>query len=96
MESKPRKTSEHMFSIELKSKEYIKNVILTNAGTDNILMEGFLGELETLSFTEGIMFEIKGSNGSLRMDLTKQELKRLLPKKTLPINKRTKLKKGDY
>jgi hypothetical protein len=82
MESKPRKISEHMFSIELKSKEYLKNVILTNVGTGNVLVEGFLGELETLSFTEDIMLEIKGSKGSLRMDLSKKELKGLLPKKT--------------
>jgi hypothetical protein len=83
MEEKSTKIDEHMFSIELKSKEYLKNIILTNPGTGNVLMEGFLGQLETLSFTEGIMFEIKGSKGSLRMDLSKKELKRLLPKKTL-------------
>jgi hypothetical protein len=83
MEVKSTKIGEHMFSIELKSKEYLKNIILTNAGTGNVLMEGFLGQLETLSFTEGIMFEIKGSKGSLRMDLSKKELKKLLPKKTL-------------
>jgi hypothetical protein len=88
MEIKRRKTNEHMFSIELKSKEHLKNVILTNADTGNVLMEGFLGELETLNFTEGIMFEIKGSKGSLRMDLTKQELKSLFPKGTLPGNKK--------
>lgn len=85
-----------MFSIELKSKEHLENVILKNAGTGNVLMEGFLGQLETLNFTEDIMLEIKGSKGSLRMDLTKQELKRLLPKETLPGNKRNKFKKGDY
>jgi hypothetical protein len=82
MESKHRKISEHMFSIELKSKEYLKNVILTNAGIGNVLMEGFLGELETLNFTEGIMLEIKGSKGSLRMDLSKKEFEGMLPKKT--------------
>lgn len=82
MEEKSKKIGEHMFSIELKSKEHLKNIILTNAGTGNVLMEGFLGQLETLTFTEGIMFEIKGSKGSLRMDLSKKELKNLLPKKT--------------
>lgn len=87
MEEKPKKIGEHMFSIELKSKEYLKNIILTNPGTGNVLMEGFLGQLETLSFTENIMFEIKGSKGSLRMDLTKKELKRLLPTKTLSGHK---------
>ena len=88
MEEKPKKIGEHMFSIELKSKEHIKNIVLTNAGTGNVLMEGFLGKLETLSFTEGIMFEIKGSKGSLKMDLSKKEMKRLLPKKKLSGQKK--------
>ena len=88
MEDKLTKIGEHMFSIELKSKTYLKNIILTNAGTGNVVIEGFLGQLETLSFTEDIMFEIKGSKGNFRMDLSKQELKGLLPKKTTSEHKK--------
>jgi hypothetical protein len=88
MEEKSKKIGEHMFSIELKSKQYLKNIILTNAGTGNVVIEGFLGQLETLSFTEDIIFEINGSKGSLRMDLNQKELKRLLPKKTTSEHKK--------
>jgi hypothetical protein len=72
-----------MFSIELKSKENIKNLNLTHGSNGGVLIEGFLGKLTSLNFTEGILLEINGSNGCLRMDLTKKELKTILPKKTI-------------
>ena len=72
-----------MFSIELKSKENIKKLNLTYGLNDGVLIEGFLGKLTSLNFTEGLMLEINGTNGSLRIDLTKKELKTLLPKKTI-------------
>jgi hypothetical protein len=81
MANNPKKTHEHMFSIQLKSIDGLKSVALPNDEEGTILLEGFLGMLETVNFTEDIMLEIKGSNGSLRMDLTKKELKSLLPKK---------------
>jgi len=80
MLSKSKKADEHMFSIELKSKEHVKRVALPNENGGNVLIEGFLGKLQDLSFTEGIMLEIQGTNGTLRMDLKEEELKRLLPK----------------
>jgi len=39
-----------------------------------------LGELENVCFVEGLMLEISGSSGSLRIDLAKQELRTLLAK----------------
>jgi len=88
MPSKSKKVDEHMFSIELKSKEHVKRVALSNENGGNVLIEGFLGKLQDLSFTEGIMLEIQGTNGTLRMDLSEKELERLLPKGT-PIHKKT-------
>lgn len=88
MEKKPSKIGEHMFSIELKSKANLKNMILSNSEIDRVLIEGFLGELEFIDFIEGIMLELRGSKGSLRMDLSKQELDALLPKKTLSEHKK--------
>jgi hypothetical protein len=85
---KPKKVGEHMFSIELKSKEHVTRVALPNENGGNVLIEGFLGKLQDLSFTEGIMLEIQGTNGTLRMDLSEKELKRLLPKGT-SIHKKT-------
>ncbi len=68
-----------MFSIELKSKEFVKSLTLQSAEGGSVLIEGFLGKLENVNFTEGLMLEIQGVNGSLRMDLSEDELKRLLP-----------------
>ncbi len=79
-----------MFSIELKSKEHVRNMSLSNTHDGSVLVEGFLGELESLQLAEGMMLEIKGANGSLRMDLTEKELKELLPKGTSIPNKTTK------
>ena len=80
MPSTPKKGNEHMFSIELNSKEHVKRVALPNENGGNVLIEGFLGKLQSLSFTEGLMVEIQGANGTLRMDLSEKELERLLPK----------------
>lgn len=73
MQIKCGRINDHMFSIELKSKEYLKSMALQNINGENVLIEGFLGKLETIEFTEGILFEINGSKGILRMDLSKKE-----------------------
>ncbi len=80
MASNLKKTDEHIFSIQLKSKEHLKSVALPNDEEGNILIEGFLGKLENINFTEGVMLEINGANGSVRMDFSEDELKGLLPK----------------
>ena len=70
----------HTFSIELKSKEYMKRVAIPNEAGDTVLIEGFLGELEEIDLVEGVMLEVKGANGILRMDLKEEELNTLLKK----------------
>ena len=70
----------HTFSIELKSKEYLKRVAIPSEAGDTVLIEGFLGELEAVDLVEGVMLEIKGANGILRMDLNEEELNTLLKK----------------
>lgn len=75
-----KKTSEHMFSIELKSKDHLKNISYSNKGQSNAVVEGYLGKLIDIQFTEGIMLEINGANGSLRMDLSETEFEKLIPK----------------
>lgn len=72
-----KKESSHAFSIELKSKEFLRNVMISNRTGDTVLVEGFLGELEEVSLLEGAMLELRGSNGVLRMDLKEEELERL-------------------
>jgi hypothetical protein len=60
-----RKEGNHAFSIELKSKEYLRNVMISNRTGETVLVEGFLGELEELSLVEDAMLELRGSNGIL-------------------------------
>jgi hypothetical protein len=45
---------------------------------DHVLFEGNLGELEEASLIEDAVLEIRGENGVLRLDLTKDELGTLL------------------
>ena len=71
----------HTFSIELKSKEFLKRVAIPTEAGDNVLIEGFLGELKEIDLVEGVMLEIKGANGILRMDLKEEELNTLLKKR---------------
>jgi hypothetical protein len=73
-----RKTSskERVFSIELKSKRNIKNITLTNGSSDSVLVEGTIGELVQATFAEGIILEVVGKDGILRVDLGEDEIKK--------------------
>ena len=68
---------EHSFSVEMKSKRYVRNISISDEDYNRVLLEGFLGKLERLSLIEGRMLEIKGSNGILRVDLTEDELRNM-------------------
>lgn len=70
MESK----KERVFSVELKSKRNLKNLTLTNGSSDNVLLEGNLGELVQARFAEGVILEVVGKNGVLRIDLSEAEI----------------------
>ena len=77
MSSETKKAEKHTFSIELKSKEYLKLVAMPNGARDNVLLEGSLGELEVIDLVEGAMLEIQGTNGTFKMDLKEEELNKL-------------------
>jgi len=67
---------ERIFSVELKSKRNLKNVTLTNGSSDSVLVEGTIGELVQATFAEGIILEVVGKNGVLRIDLGEDEIKK--------------------
>ncbi len=67
--------NERSFSIQLKSKGYLKNVAMNNGSHENVLVEGTIGDLCHTEFLEGIVFEVVGSKGVLRVDLTQDEIK---------------------
>jgi hypothetical protein len=83
----PQKNLGHMFSAELTSKNFVKRLSIPGDNDDKVLIEGFLGELKEIGFIEGIMLEIQGTNGILRIDLSQEELRKLLP--STRVNEKT-------
>jgi hypothetical protein len=67
--------SERFFSVELKSKVSLKNITLTNGGQENVLVEGSIGELQRAEFSEGIILEVVGDKGVLRINLSLDDIK---------------------
>jgi hypothetical protein len=67
---------DRVFTVELASKRNLKNITLTNGGSDSVLIEGSIGELVQASFAEGVILEVIGKNGILRLDLSKDEIKK--------------------
>ena len=76
---KPKKNV-HSFSIEMDSKDNLSHVSLTDE-SEGVLIKGKLGELREISHEEGLMVEIEGEHGVLRIDLTKEELGMMSRKK---------------
>ena len=69
---------DHSFSIEMKLKKHVRHISVSNESHDRVLFEGSLGELEELSMVEGALLEVKGANGVLRIDLSEDELRKML------------------
>ena len=67
--------SERFFSIELNSKDKIKTVSITGIQKEAALIEGSIGRLIEAAFTEGVILEVIGSEGTLRLDLQSDEIK---------------------
>ncbi len=75
METKTNR-NERGFSIELNSKRNLKNVTLANGSSDSVLVEGTIGELVQATFAEGIILEVIGEKGVLRIDLGEDEIQK--------------------
>jgi hypothetical protein len=78
LERKQNKINDHSFSIEFKSKDCVKRIALPEENGSNVLIEGLMGKFQNLRFTDGLFLEIQGSNGTLRLDMRKEEFNRLL------------------
>jgi hypothetical protein len=69
-------TKERFFSIELTSKNHLKNVTLTNGSYDNVLVEGTIGELVAATFVEDELLEVTGKKGVLRINLAQIDIQK--------------------
>lgn len=70
----------HMMSIEMISKKCVKEIFLSNESRNRVYFKGFLGDIVELSFINGGMLEIKGVNGTFRIDLSTEELNTMITK----------------
>jgi hypothetical protein len=77
---------ENSFSVEMRSKRYVKSISISDEGHDRVLFEGSLGELMELSLVEGDVLEFVGVNGVLRVAVTEEQLM-----KALKIDRRSSL-----
>lgn len=75
------RNDERVFSVELKSKNYLKNVTLTNGANENVIVEGTIGTLLHVTFEEDVILEVVGTKGILRLDLSADEIKKTTGKK---------------
>ena len=72
---------ERGFSVEMVSKEHVRTISVSDKGREGVLFEGFLGELENLEMMDGSVLSVRGSHGTLMVDLTEEELRMMLSKK---------------
>ena len=71
--------SMHPFSIELKSKKFVKNLVIPDEG-GKVVIEGFLGRVKSMKIVEDVMLEIEGDLGSICIDFDEKEIEKIIPK----------------
>jgi hypothetical protein len=68
--------NERFFSIELNSKNHIKTISITkDSQKETALIEGSIGTFIEATFNEGVILEVIGTKGTLRLDLHSEEIK---------------------
>jgi hypothetical protein len=75
--TKKNRGNEHSFSIEMVSRSDLSHVCLTDESSGAVLIKGKLGRLVEMSHPEGLMVELVGDLGVLRLDLNREELKKI-------------------
>jgi len=77
---------EHSFSVELKTEGAVKRMSFLDKENGQVFFEGCLGKLTSINMVEGVMLEIEGDNGTLRLDITQKEIEQgIFPKKSFQI-----------
>jgi hypothetical protein len=73
-----RRVDEHTFSIEMKSKSSLNHISLSDISAEPVLIQGELGRLDEIYFQEEVILEIRGSKGTLRLDISRKEIEKFL------------------
>lgn len=75
------KVKERGFSVEMDSKNHVRSLVVSDESRGKVLIEGNLGELRELEMVEEIVLQMKGTKGTLRVDLDNRDIRKLLEKK---------------
>ena len=67
----------------MKSEKCVRRMSFLDKENGKVFFEGFLGELTGISMVEGLMLEIQGVNGILRVDITQEEIESYLDAKKI-------------
>jgi len=65
-------------SIEMGSKRHVKNISISDEAHDGVLFECNIGVLEEVSMVDDKVLEVKGSHGILRVDMSIEEMEKIL------------------
>ena len=68
------------FSAVLDSKKQVKNITLSDNVNQKVFFEADIGQLEEVKFTEGLLLEVVGTKGVLRIDLPVETLRKVIEK----------------
>ena len=66
------------FSVTIKSKKNIKSLIVSAKPNDRVMFDGNLGELEELGIMDNLVLKIKGTDGTLLIDLCEDDIKEMI------------------
>ena len=69
---------EHSFSVEMKTKNAVRRMYFLDKENEQIFFEGCLGKLTCINMVEGVMLEIEGANGTLKLDITQKEIEQCM------------------
>jgi len=73
-----RREKERGFAVELRSNSDLRNVSLANGDSrENVLVQGTIGHFRRAGFIEGVILEIVGTRGVLRIDLSIEDIAEL-------------------
>jgi hypothetical protein len=65
---------ERSFSIELNTKQKLRNVTLNGDSSKSVLIEGTLGDFRSACFVSEDILEVAGSDGVLRVNVARVEI----------------------
>ena len=80
------KKLKHIFSVEMKSKKHVKNISISDEAYDRVLFEGDLGDQVEAFLVEDDVLEFIGTNGVLRIGISKPELQKILDNPNRGLN----------